>query len=160
LKWLKLNVQTAASGLLKIVTIDLGQSYNRITTQGPDESWVLGEAEATSSFLRRRESKISTTLGKYRVNLNQVVGLIALIAMPDLPFMARLIFALSVISLLLIASKIQNSLIPNLTVNLQKSRSDSIIEIWPSIVSWIISATAGVAASALYAALQHWVKAP
>ncbi|MDQ2764696.1 MAG: hypothetical protein M3Y22_14845 [Pseudomonadota bacterium] len=158
INWLKLNVQgSAGGGLSKSLTIDLGASFNRIIAQGPDESWVLGEVQATFSSLERREQKLSTALGRYRVNLNQVIGVCAIIAMPDLRLIPRAGFVIAVIALLYLANKIQEIFIPNFIVDFSLSRPRWVDRFWPSALSWIISATAGVAASAVFAFLQGWL---
>jgi hypothetical protein len=155
LEWIKLTVQAAhASGINRVATVDLGQAFNRVTTQGSDESWVLGEAEALASHLRKREKRLSTKLGKYRVSLNQLIAVLALIAMPDLEIVPRGVFVLTVLALLIGAEKLQRSLIPNLSVQLSAPRPSLLAQSWPSVVSWLISMTAGVAASIVYGLLQ------
>lgn len=156
LDWIKLNVQAAAGGgFSKSLTLDLGQSFNRVTTQGPDESWVLGEAEATASMLRAKQSKLSTAIGKWRVNVNQLIFVAALVAMPDLSLRNRAIFMIAVIALILLANKITQTLVPNFNLNLKGERPSWATQIWPSALSWLISATAGIAASLVYGLLQH-----
>lgn len=155
LDWIKLTVQAAhPSGINRVATVDLGQAFNRVTTQGADESWVLGEAEALASHLRKREKKLSTKLGKYRVSLNQLIAVAALVAMPDLKIFPRAIFVVVVLGLLIAAEKLQRSLIPNLSVQLSAPRPNWLAQSWPSILSWLISMTAGVAASIVYGLLQ------
>jgi hypothetical protein len=156
LNWIKLNVQAAAGGgFSKSLTIDLGQSFNRVTTQGPDESWVLGEAEATASMLRAKQSRLSTAIGKYRVNVNQLIFVAALVAMPDLNLRDRAIFMVAVIALILLANKLTQTLVPNFDLDLKGERPSLVAQIWPSALSWLISATAGIAASLVYGLLQH-----
>lgn len=156
LDWIKFNVQAiSGGGFSKSLTLDLGQSFNRVTTQGPDESWVLGEAEATASMLRVKQSKLSTAIGKYRVNVNQLIFVAALVAMPDLNLRDRAIFMVAVIALILLANKITQALVPNFDLDLKGERPSFAAQIWPSALSWLISATAGVAASLVYGLLQH-----
>src|SRR5690606_19709052 len=149
--WIKLNVQDAGEGgFFKSLTLDLGQSFNRVTTQGPDETWVLGEAEATASMLRAKQSRLSTAIGKYRVNVNQLIFVAALVAMPDLALRDRAIFMSSVITLILLANKLTQTLVPNFALDLRGARPSIAAQIWPSALSWLISASAGVAASIVY----------
>lgn len=155
LEWVKLNVQSSAGGgFTKSLTIDLGQSFNRVTTQGPDESWVLGELEATVSTLRQKQSWLSTAIGKYRVNINQLIFLGALVAMPDLELTSRAIFIAGVLAVMLAADRTTQKLVPNFVLNLSVGRPKLQVRIWPSALSWLISATAGVAAKIIYDLLQ------
>lgn len=154
LNWIKIAVQSpAGEGLSRSVTIDLGAAVNRVTTQGPDESWVLGEAEATVSFLKQREKRLSTAIGRYRVNLNLVIVLAAIVVMPDLPLIQRLVFMISTVTIVLVADRVQRNLIPNFIANFSESRPGVASQIWPSVLSWLISASAGVASSVIYGLL-------
>jgi hypothetical protein len=151
LNWIKLSVQAPAEGgFTRSLTLDLGQSFNRVTTQGPDEAWVLGEVEATASALRRRQHGLSTAIGKYKVNFNQLIFLAALVAMPELPLQQRAVFVGGVLLLLYGANKAVEKLVPNFGVNFQESRPRFLAGVWPSALSWIISATSAVAASFLF----------
>lgn len=152
---LRITVQApAGGGFRKILTIDLGQVYNRVTTNGPDESWVLGEAEATVSSLRMREQKLSTAIGKYRININQIVFLAALVLMPDLPLQERAIFFSAVIGLIFVADKITARLVSNFAIDLKRDRPNFWESIGPTALSWLVSVTSGVAASIVYGLLQ------
>lgn len=152
---LRITVQApAGGGFRKILTIDLGQIYNRVTTNGPDESWVLGEAEATVSSLRTREQKLSTAIGRYRININQIVFLGALVVMPELPLQERAIFFASVIALIFVADKITARLVSNLAIDLKRDRPNFWESIGPTALSWLVSVTSGVAASVVYGLLQ------
>jgi hypothetical protein len=151
LRWIKINGQAAVTDrFARIITIDLGPNFNRVSTQGPDESWVLGEAEATASFLKSFESRLSTAIGKHHVNFNLLIFLGALIAMPDLSLEKRTIFAISVLVFIIIAQKLQSNLIPNLVISATEKPKGKFLQFWPSILSWLISMTAAVAASVAY----------
>lgn len=151
LDWIKLSVQSAAEGgFVRSLTLDLGQAFNRVTTQGPDEAWVLGEAEATALALRRRQHGLSTAIGKYKVSINQLIFLAALVAMPELPVKERVIFVSGVVFLLVGSNKAANLLVPNFNVDFQTDRPNWLAGIWPSAVSWLISVTSAVAASFLF----------
>ncbi len=154
LDWIKLTVQVPhVPGINRVATIDLGPQFNRITTQGPDESWVLGEAEALSSHLRKREKRLYSNLGRYRVGFNQIIALAALVAMPDLPMLQRAVFISAVLVFLWVADKLQRALIPNLIVRLSTPVPGMVAQSWPSILSFLISTAAGVAASVVYGLL-------
>lgn len=155
LNFIRINVQESdGSGIDRSATIDLGKNYNRITTRGADESWVLGELQTLSTYLVRREHRFFKIFGKYRIGLNQIVALAALVAMPDLPLQQRAIFLFTVIGFLVGAHYLQGKLIPNVVIEISKKRPNWFIRSWPSIVSWMISATAGVAASVAYGLLK------
>jgi hypothetical protein len=154
LHWIKLNVLAVDSpNTPRIVTIDLGPQYNRVVTQGADESWVLGEAEVISSSLRRREQKLSTRIGKYGVNLNLLIALAVLIVLPELPLLQRAGFAALALLFLLIAAAAQRAWIPNFVAELNEPTPSPLARAWPSILSWIISMTAGLAAAIVYGLL-------
>ncbi len=157
MRWIKINGQAAVTDrLARIITIDLGPNFNRVTTQGPDESWVLGEAEATSSYLKPFERRLSTAIGKYHINFNLIIVLGALVAMPDLSIGKRAIFAVSVLGLILAAQKLQANLIPNLVISSFEKSQGKLVQLWPSILSWLISMTAAVAASVAFKYLLDW----
>jgi len=154
LHWIKLNVQaTDSPNTPRIVTIDLGPKFNRIVTQGADESWVLGEAEAISSSLRQREQRLSTRIGKYGVNLNALIALAALIVLPELPLLQRAGFACLVITFLWLATNAQRAWIPNFVAELNEPAPSAVARAWPSILSWLISMTAALAAAIVYRVL-------
>lgn len=151
LQSIKLTAQLRdAPGVNRIATIDVGQSYNRIVVQGPEESWVLGEAESLASHLRKREKQLYTRVGKYHVGLNQVVALGALVAMPELPFLERAIFIVTVVIFLAIAERMKRKLIPNLSLQLRRPNPSMFSQAWPSIVSLLISIVAGVASALIF----------
>ena len=154
LTWIKLNAQSPAEGgFTRSLTIDLGQNFNRVTTQSPDESWVLGEAEATAAILRSKESWLSTAVGRHRVNINLLIMLAAIVAMPDLSILKRYVFIIGVLIITQAADKITQTLVPNFSLVLDRVKSNNSGQFWPSISSWLISASAGAASSFLYAAL-------
>lgn len=151
LYWIKLNVQaTDSPNTPRIVTIDLGPKFNRVVTQGADESWVLGEAEAISASLKQREQRLSTKIGKYGVNLNLLIAVAALVVLPDLPLLRRAGFTALVIIFLWLAASAQRAWIPNFVAELDEPTPSPIASAWPSILSWLISMTAGLAAAAAY----------
>ncbi|QIG54010.1 hypothetical protein G6N82_07465 [Altererythrobacter sp. BO-6] len=151
LDWIKFSVNTpTGSGLTRSLTIDLGQSFNRITAQGPDEAWVLGEVEATASSLRRRQQNLSTAIGKHKLNFNALILLAALVAMPDLALPERAYFILGVVGLIVGANKIADRLVPNFQLDAQHDRPRLVGQIWPSLLSWTISVSSAVAASFLF----------
>lgn len=151
LDWIKLFVQgPMESGLTRSLTIDLGQSFNRVTAQGPDESWVLGEVEATASSLRRRQQRFSTAIGKHKVNFNLLIFLAALVAMPELQFRDRAFFMLGVVLLIAAANKAKDTLVPNFRMDVGSDRPNIVAQVWPSALSWMISVTSAVAASFLF----------
>lgn len=157
LRWVKINAQAAVTDhLSRVITIDIGPNINTVSTQGPDESWVLGEAEATASFLRQFESRLSTAIGKYHLNVNLLIVVGALIAMPDLSLGKRAIFVFAVLGLLLVAQKLQANLIPNLIISAAEKPRGKFLQFGPSVLSWLISMTAAVAASIAYKSLSDW----
>lgn len=154
LRWIKINAQVAATRKLqRVLTIDLGPSINQVTAQGPDEAWVLGEAEATASLLRGKQRRLSTAIGRYQVNINQVIAMTALVVMPDLQVVPRGIFVGSVVIILVGANRLQRELIPNFLANIATTNSSFMSRAWPSVLSWLISASAAVAASIIYSYL-------
>lgn len=156
LHWIKLNVQaTDSPNTPRIVTIDLGSKFNRVVTQGADESWVLGEAEAIASSLKEREQRLSTKIGKYGVNLNLLIALAALVVLPELPLLQRAGFAALVIVFLWLAANAQRAWIPNFVAELNEPTPSPLARAWLSILSWIISMTAGLAAAAAYGFLNR-----
>lgn len=151
LDWIKLFVQGKGdSGQTKSLTIDLGQSFNRVTAQGPDESWVLGEVEATASSLKRRQQRFSTAIGKHKLNFNVLIFLAALVAMPELQFRDRALFMLGVVLLIAAANKATDALVPNFRMDVASDRPNIFVQFWPSALSWLISVTSAVAASYLF----------
>jgi hypothetical protein len=116
----------------------------------------LGEAEATASFLRQFESRLSTAIGKYHLNVNLLIVVGALIAMPDLSIWKRAIFAFAVLGVIIVAQKLQVNLIPNLVISATEKPRGKFLQFWPSVLSWIISMTAAVVASIAYKSLSDW----
>ncbi len=153
LKYLKIFVQEPdAHGVNKVVTVEVSSfGVNEVRVQGVRESWVIGKANALASAIKKNESTLVTTYKKFGLNLNQFIFLAMLVAIPDIDSLAnRGIFVASIFILLTAFLWIHSKFIPNAKINLTKTKASAFERVWPTLVSWIVAASASLAAALLF----------
>ncbi|MBL8638889.1 MAG: hypothetical protein JNK24_00900 [Alphaproteobacteria bacterium] len=140
LNYLKISIQEhEAHGINRVVVIEL-QAFgqNEIRVQGIHESWVLGKAEIIAGILKRHQNGLITKYKKFGLNLNQLVFLAMLVAMPSItPWWYRAGFALCVFLLLSAMLWLHAKYIPNALIKMSASKPTWFSRIWPSLISWL-----------------------
>jgi len=153
LSYLKIHIQEPdAHGINRIVVVELRAfGINEIRAQGVNESWVIGKAEAIAGLLRRHQNSLITTYRKFGLNLNQLIFLAMLVAIPEITSLGRrALFVAAVFLLLTSLLWVHSRFIPNATIRLTGSPPTALARVWPTIVSWLFAVIASLVAAYLY----------
>lgn len=150
LQYLKLTIQEPeAHGINKVAVVELkSQGSNDVIVQGIYESWVIGKAEALARYLRRHEKSLVTNTKKFGLGLHQLIAVGMLLLFPEVePLWRRAVFAVVVLGLLVALTWAHVRYLPNVVVYLTPRKPSPFARAWPSILSWLIGATASFAAA-------------
>jgi len=150
LQYLKLSIQEPeAHGINKLAVIELdSQGRNDVIVQGIYESWVVGKAETLARQLRRYEKSLVTNTKKYGLGLNQIIVIAMLVLFPEVePLWRRGVFAVVVVGLLLALVWAHWRFLPTVVVYMSPRKPGALARAWPGILSWVIAATASLAAA-------------
>jgi hypothetical protein len=153
LRYLKLAIQEPeAYGINKLIVVELNAlADNVVRVQGVNESWVVGTAEAIARMLRRCENSLVTNYKKFGLNLNQFIFLSMLILIPDISSLwQRGIFAAAIVALLSVLYWMHQRFIPNALIYLGDRHPSVLQRMWPTVLSWLVAATASVAAAFVF----------
>lgn len=153
LDYLKIIVQEPDShGINRIVVIELRAfGSNEITVQGTRESWVVGKSQALVAFLKRHQSNLVTNYRKFGLNLNSVIFLAMLVAIPEIDtWEARTGFVIATISLLGALLWAHSKFIPNASLVLTEEKPNALTRAWPTILSWFVAASASLVAALVF----------
>ena len=156
LSYLKVHIQEPdAHGINRMVVVELRAfGINEVRAQGVNESWVIGKAEAIAGLLRRHQNSLITTYKKFGLNLNQLIFLAMLVAIPEIRSLGSRALFVAVVFLLLTALLwVHLRFIPNAKIRLTGSPPTAFARIWPTIVSWLFAVIASLAAAYLYTSL-------
>ena len=153
LQYLKLSIQEPeAHGINKLAVIELdSQGRNDVIVQGIYESWVIGKAETLARQLRRYEKSLVTNTKRYGLGLNQfiVVGMVLLFPEVE-PLWRRGVFAVVVVALLLALVWAHWRFLPTVVIYTSPQKPGPLSRAWPGILSWVIAATASLAAAVAF----------
>lgn len=150
INYFRLNIQEPeAHGLNRNTMVELNaQGTNQIVAQGIYESWVIGKAEAVARNLRHYQKPIVTNVKRWGVTFNQIVLVVMLLSAPEIPtLLRRLSFAAIVILLLALFTAAHKRWVPTAQVFMAQRTPGIFERAWPIILSWLIAATATLAAS-------------
>ena len=153
IQYLKLSIQEPeAHGINKLAVIELDcQGRNDVIVQGIYESWVIGKAETLTRQLRRHEKGLVTNTKRYGLGLNQLLIVAMLVLFPEVePLWRRGIFAVVVIGLTFAHVWAHWRFLPNVVVYMSSRKTSALTRAWPSILSWVITATASLAAALVF----------
>jgi hypothetical protein len=155
LRYLKLSItEPDAYGVSRVASIELNANgANEVRTQGVQESWVVGKAEAISAELRRHQKTLTSGARRFGLNFNSVLGTVTLVLLPELTVVRRAIFIALIVLVSWTFSRLHARLVPNTLVHLT-SKPTTFERAWPQMLSWIIAVTAGVVASIAYGVLK------
>lgn len=153
LKYLKMTIQEPeAHGINRLVVVELNAfGTNEVRVQGIQESWVIGKAEAIAALLKRHQSTLITTYKKFGLNLNQVIFVAMLVVMPSITtWPERALFAVAVFALLSGLLWLHARFIPNATVRMEVESPSILGRTWPTVLSWLVAATASLVAALVF----------
>jgi hypothetical protein len=153
LDYLKLFLQEPeAHGISRTVEIELNAyGQNTIRVQGIHESWVLGKAALLEAAVRQHQRALVTTYKKFGLNLNQVIFMAMLVAMPSIPaWQGRAIFVVAVFALLTGMLVLHSKFIPNAVIQLGDAKPSVIRRVWPTVASWLVAASSSLIAALIF----------
>jgi hypothetical protein len=153
LRRIKMTIQEPeAHGINKVVVVELNsQGQNEIRVQGINESWVVGKAEAIARMLRTFERGLVTTYKKFGLTLNQIIFWAMLILIPAIESLwQRSVFVAVVVLLLGGLFWLHRRFIPSAALYLGEQEPTVFQRMWPSILSWLVAATASLAAAFVF----------
>lgn len=151
--YLKITVQEPdAHGITRLVVVELSAlGSNEIRVQGIRESWVVGRSETIAAFLRRHESRLITNYRKFGLNINSVIFLAMLVLIPEIRTIeARVTFVIATILLLVLLLWTHSKFIPNASFMLTETRPNLFVRAWPTILSWVVTTSASLAAALIF----------
>jgi hypothetical protein len=162
LRYLKLHIQEPeAYGIYRLATVELNATgTNDVRVQGIQESWVTGKAESLAGFIREREKSVTSTLKKYGLNVNGILLLAALIALPELSLSRRAIFTVAVFAIIAVIAYLHSRLIPNALIYLSAPKPNLFQRIWPPTLSWLFTIGGAVIGAIIYGLLKGEISVP
>lgn len=155
LHYLRLYIQDKDIGNLnKIVSVELSANGpNQITVQGAQETWVRGKLALLESVAKRNEAWTLTSAKKYGLNINGLLVVLAVAAVPDLPFISRLLLLLGTVGIINAVGFLHKKYISNATIILQDEKASFADKYYSQIISVIITTFVGGVATLLYGTL-------
>jgi hypothetical protein len=156
MRFLRLVIQELeAYGINKIASVELNASgANQVRVQGVQESWVVGKAESLASHLRSKEETLATSLRKFGLSFNIVLALAAIALIPELTPWRRFFFGAAVVVIAWAFTQIHERYIPNALIFFSDRPPGLVEGAWPTLLSWLIAATSGLAAAVVYGLLK------
>ncbi|MBT3361450.1 MAG: hypothetical protein HN403_17645 [Rhodospirillales bacterium] len=150
IQYLKLIIQEPeAHGINKLVIVELdSQGRNDVIVQSINESWAIGRSESLVRHMQRYEKSLVTNFRKFGLGLNQIIFAAMLVLIPEVETITeRAIFAFIVFGLLMGIVWAHQRFLPNVIVSFSVRKPGIIKRMWPVFLSWLIAATASLAAA-------------
>ncbi|MFG1202133.1 hypothetical protein V5F29_07035 [Xanthobacter aminoxidans] len=142
-------------GLNRIAQVEFGPSINTAMTQGGDEAWVLGALEKIKRWVRPYERMYTTNFKKFGFGINQLLLVGTIVILPSLSGVRdRSTMMCGVLFLIFAVNFLHQRYLPFAAIYLSRRPQGLLSRLAPSMVSWVIAATAGIAATLLAAYLQ------
>ncbi|MFO1207602.1 MAG: hypothetical protein U1E40_00105 [Amaricoccus sp.] len=154
----KLHVQEPdRDGLNRLISLELGPSYNVAMTQGTDETWVIGRLEKLKNLATPFTRGFFYKFKSIGVSFNQIALLCAVVFLPSLNgLLERSILMGGVILIAFAVKKGQDRIFQNAVIYLGE-RSPSLLErAGPPVFSLAVAVLGGAAATLLAVWLQKW----
>ncbi len=159
---IKLFVQEPeGGGVNRIAQVEFGPQVNFVMTQSGDEAWVLGTLEKLKRSVRPFERAYTTNFKKLGFGFNQLLLVGAVVFLPSLDTLQdRAILMVGVLVLISYVNWLHGKYLPFAAIYLSPKSKGMFAHVAPSAVSWIIAASAGVAATLLGAYLKGLLQFP
>lgn len=139
----------------RFVSVELvSNGRNAINVQGIQETWVIGKIETIFSYLKTKESILSTQFGKYGLNINIVLAVGIIATLPELKLLNRIIFLFVGLGLASLIAGMHKRYIPTFVLYGAANKPSILSRSMPQFVSWMIAATSGLVATFIYG----WLK--
>ncbi len=157
LRYLKVvSREPEAYNLSRLASVELrANGANEVMAQGVQQSWVIGKAQAAAEHLKRHEKPLATSFRSAGLNVNTVIFVLMLIALPELPLLQRALFVGVVVGVLLAIAVAHRRFVPNAVISLGAPKPGFFRRITPQVISWLIAVSAAVVAAVAYAFLRH-----
>ena len=137
------------------------QGENQVRVQGVQDTWVQGKAETLAQLLRRRQKPLVTGVRRWGLNVNTLIALGSLVALPELePIWARASFLAVVVLVIFLVSQLHARLIPSAVLHLSPKSPGWFDKVRPQVVDWLIAATSGILVSLAYGLLKGEIHLP
>jgi hypothetical protein len=150
IRYLKISIQgLEAHGINRVIVVEFVENgISEVRVSGINEAWVVGKAESTAQLLRPKQNRLVTTYKKYGLNINSIIFIAMLIAIPEVKsWQSRVIFVFVVFVLLGLLLWIYRRIIPNTIVYLTGKTPSFIARAWPTIILWIVAASSSLFAA-------------
>ena len=161
-RFLKLYVsEPEKTGTVRLVSIEFGQQYNLLVTQGGNEEWVLGSLERLKRAIRRYERVYTANAEWYGIGLKPILLLVAIALLPSLEtFRDRAIMLGSVFLLNVGLDLFHQRYLPHAAIYLMPQREGLAVKVGLKVLSWVAGIAATIAAAVIAAYLKGWLKLP
>ena len=150
LLYLKISIaEPEANGVDRTVIVEFS-SYgsNTIRVSGLNESWVTGKCEMIRRYMRKFESTSITSYKRFGANMRILLVLVLLVAIPEIEMWRwRAVFIAVVVILFGSLVWLHGHLIPNAVIHPSERQPGVLARSWPNALSWILNATASLAAA-------------
>ncbi|MFK0690901.1 hypothetical protein ACFX5Q_22255 [Mesorhizobium sp. IMUNJ 23033] len=155
IRYLRLNVQERETEFInRVVVVELdADGENAILVQGGQESWARGEADFLKSVVDRGMTRTITSIKRFGLNVNGVMFVVGIAALPDLTFTKRLLFLAVLFALIGAIFTLHKALISNAAVFMNEERPRTLRAYSEQAISVVIATVAGTIAAAAYGAL-------
>jgi hypothetical protein len=156
-RYLKLSVQEPdLYGINRSAIVELNATgENVVRVQGVQESWVIGKAQTLHDHVQSFQKKLATQFRRFGLNVNVIISLVALAALPGLAgFWRRLAFVLSVALTQFGIGFFHQRYVPNFILYPVKRKTTLLGKIGPGVVSWGITILGGVVVLIIYGLLK------
>jgi hypothetical protein len=163
LRYLRLAIQEPeAYGINRSVGVELrANGINEVRTQGVQESWVIGKAEAVKSWLLPRQKLLVSAFRWSGANVfNIFLFSAALVALPELTMWRRAAFLFVVWLLILGVTQANVRFLPNASIYLSPRQPGLLERAWPQVLSLVIATIAGILAAIAYGLLKGDIALP
>ncbi len=145
--YLKVTIQEPeAHGINKIVVLELVENgVSEVRVSGINEAWVLGKAGSIAEEIKPNQNILVTTYRKYGLNINSIIFLAMLVAIPEiLSLFRRAVFVVTVVILLGSLLLLHRKFIPNTVIYLTEQEPSFFKKAWPTLLSWVVSASSAL----------------
>lgn len=138
----------------KVVEVSLDAELgNKVFVQGAQEAWARGKAEHLKSILERTQPPTLTVIKNHGLNINAVLLLLGIAALPELSFSKRLVFLVALIGVAATIAFFHKALISGTIIYLNEDRPTFWKRYAAPFTSAVIAAIAGALGAVIFGAL-------
>ncbi|MCA0031495.1 hypothetical protein [Mesorhizobium sp. B263B2A] len=153
--YLRMNIQekeTPNLNRMAVVELD-SKGESAILVQGGQESWVRGEADFLKSVVDRGLTRTITSIKKFGLNVNGLILLVSIAALPELTFGRRVAFLAILLAIMVAIMQLHKAFVSNAKIFMNEERPRTLRIYSEQAISVVIATAAGTLAAAAYGAL-------